>query len=73
MQIESTSDDPLNVLDRASWSRWLKSGVARISGMPKRLSGESLAEAKEEVARLKEQIEAEERRRSVPFSEAFWD
>lgn len=71
MQIESTSDDPLNLLDRLAWARWAR--IPRVSGLSKRLSGESLQEAKQEIKRLQGIIKEEQRRRKVPFAEAFWD
>ena len=72
MHDSQTSDDnPLNVVERLAGARWAR--IPRLSGMSQRLQGSALQEAKQEIKRLQGLIKEEQRRRAVPFGEAFWD
>lgn len=68
---EEESDDCLNLVERLSWSRWSRG--TRLPRVSKGLPRESLQEAQQEIKRLQGIIKEEQRRRSVPFAEAFWD
>lgn len=74
MHDSQTSDDnPLSILDRIAWAKWARSGIAWLPGDSGRRKSQSLREAQAQVKVLQAEIKEFQRRRAVPFSEAFWD